>query len=133
MRGMTFALCVTLSSLTLPQYSLAANPGEDVQALLNHCNAPDGSAEALYCVGYVGGAGDAMVVGGLGRLSKAQAASEGVTARRAGPVSICSDRIITHGAMIQAFKNWAMTHPENWSDDAVIGVISALSGTWPCQ
>ncbi len=38
----------------------------------------------------------------------------------------------THGAMVQAFQNWAATHPQAWSQSKVNGVVTALRATWPC-
>jgi hypothetical protein len=39
----------------------------------------------------------------------------------------------SHGAMIQAFINWAEKNPQKWDMNKTAGVITALQETWPCK
>jgi hypothetical protein len=109
---------------------------ENVQALLNSCNAPDTSSEFAFCTGYITGMGDAMHTSGimLKSLYELKQLNENTaTAKVLTPLSICSSTDISHGAMVQAFKNWATRHPENWGMEIEIGVMAALCETWPCS
>jgi len=89
-----------------------------VQELYEECRATGvGSADAAIaaarnalCGGYIAGVGDTLVhTGGCPALIGA-----------------------SYGAMVQAFKNWAPAHPQDWSKQQVEGVIAALSTVWSC-
>lgn len=111
---------------------------ENVQALLNSCNAPDTSSDYAFCVGYVGGIGDIMRTSGIMLKSLyelKQLDKNTSTAKVLTVVSICSsvpETVITHDAMVQAFKNWANRHPKNWGMNIPFSVGDALRETWPC-
>jgi hypothetical protein len=47
------------------------------------------------------------------------------------PFACCGEA--SPGARVQAFVNWAKTHPENWSGSPVVAVVEALRETWPCH
>ena len=97
-----------------------------VQILLSLCDSPVGSAADMLCVGIVSGVADTMSFNGLALKSlPPQSAS---LIRR---LSICGNT--THGAEIQAFKNWAQAHPEQWTIRGSAGVILALAQIWPCS
>jgi hypothetical protein len=94
---------------------------DTVQELYMKCKATN-PAIGMYCVGYVGGVSDAMVmiaelpVGGGQREAFATCAKTG----------------LSRGAVVQAFVNWAEKHPEHWADQDFMGVTAALSEIWPC-
>jgi hypothetical protein len=123
MRQLVFGMLLALSILA-PGAARADN--FTVQDLLQMCNNPEGSPHATYCLGYVGGLGDAMA--GIG------GALSSLTQRDANflkGVSTCGATI--RAAEVQAFKNWAQAHPEDWTKLAVEGVTVALRETWPCH
>jgi len=39
----------------------------------------------------------------------------------------------SHGAMIQAFINWAEKNPQQWATGKTAGVMLALQESWPCR
>ncbi len=110
MRAIIFALGLALGLAAASPLSRAAT----VQELLRECT--EDKEEELHCIGYVAGIGEVM---------QHMGASIGF--------GICSTGPITHGAMQQAFENWAKKHPENWGDPAGEGVMLALRETWPCK
>jgi hypothetical protein len=131
--NMTVTLGLALAVTAAPLLSLADvskdNASPNVQKLLQECNALQGSGEPdamdysnfSYCIGYVGGIGDAML-------------ANGQIVHPLNPVvSICDEGLISRGAMVQAFRNWAQKHPERWSDNDSLGVMAALRETWPCK
>jgi hypothetical protein len=97
-----------------------------VQKLLDDCNAPLGSTSNMYCLGFFGGAGEIMAFSkfGVGYGSKPEGK------KFLQDLAICGDS--TYGAERHAFKNWAQAHPEQWTQPASIGVVVALTQTWPC-
>jgi hypothetical protein len=94
-----------------------------VQDLLGFCESPATSQSYNFCIGYVGGIGDLLVVN---RLLYKQGLSEMTGAE------ICGEPSPSHGAMMQAFRNWAHSHPERWADHEYFGVMLALMDSWPC-
>jgi len=100
---MTVTLGLALAVTAAPLLSLADvskdNASPNVQKLLQECNALQGSGEPdamdysnfSYCIGYVGGIGDAML-------------ANGQIVHPLNPVvSICDEGLISRGAMVQAF------------------------------
>ena len=48
-----------------------------------------------------------------------------------GAFSICDAP--PHGAMVQAFTDWAEKNPQEWKNPAILGVMTAPRETWPCE
>jgi Rap1a immunity proteins len=46
--------------------------------------------------------------------------------------SACPKSFVSNDAMVEAFSEWANQHLEKWRASARIGVIQAMSDTWPC-
>lgn len=109
--SMATVFCLSL----LPSVASAAD--NDVQSLYSACKMSDASQEFAVCVGFISGVGETLHYLGL--------------APDAQPFKICGAP--THGAMVQAFLNWAEKHPEAWSYNQIRGVILALGETWPCK
>jgi hypothetical protein len=76
-----------------------------------------------FCSGFIAGIGRTMFLTG-------QIDSPGAT--RTQFIVACSNVGVTTAALVQAFKNWAVKHPEHWGIQAESGVITALRETWPC-
>ena len=102
-------------------------------SLANGCSQPDahhagplGSAVDMLCIGIVSGVADTMSFNGLALKSLPLQSASLIR-----PFSICGNT--THGAEIQAFKNWAQAHPEQWTIRGSAGVILALAQLWPCS
>jgi hypothetical protein len=103
-----------------------AQEGATVQAFLDVCNSPAGSPLETYCLGYVAGLGEMLSVNGL--LLQSMTPHDANVLR---PISMCGSP--SQGAEVQAFKNWAVMHPEQWTKAAGVGVGLALRETWPCN
>lgn len=87
----------------------ADNNTVTVQDLYQECRATGAGAEAFklgLCTGYIAGVGDMYLAS-------------------------CR-RVISYGAMVQAFENWAPAHPQDWSKPQAEGVMAALSSVWSC-
>jgi Rap1a immunity proteins len=93
----------------------------DVQALYRLCKMPIETQEFAICVGFVSGVGETMGVlqFGIRKLPDF------------GAFSICDAP--PHGAMVQAFADWAEKNPQEWKNPAILGVMTALRETWPCD
>ena len=109
----------TVVALTLSRIALAAGK-QDVQALYYMCK-KTGTTEYWICAGFVGGVADLMGLFPVGPRDREPALKA---------FSMCASP--SHGAMVQAFINWAETHPEQWDQPQVNGVVQALRSQWPC-
>jgi hypothetical protein len=125
MRAPKFACWVsTILTLMVPDF---ANASDNVQKLLQECNADISSPDFFHCAGYVGGVADMMFYNGL-LITKYNANLNTLSHVAACP----GNPYPTYGADIQAFRNWAQKHPEKWAEQTSVGVISALREAWPC-
>ena len=112
----TFAV---IAALAFSVSAHADNQHLNVQSLYLACKDSNGPT-AMLCSGYVGGIGEMMHALGTQIPDDPKLRIFG----------ICGT--MSHGAMVQAFVNWADKHPERWADVGVLGVMSALIETWPC-
>jgi hypothetical protein len=113
--------------------ALAASGSTDnVQLLLDRCKNRDKPMEQSFCIGYINGVGDMMGINGMLHVDPTPAAK---LAEELIPFSMCSteQNLPSVGAQVQAFVNWATKHPEKWTSEPYVGVISALRETWPCR
>jgi len=101
----------------------AADPDHGgVQSLYSDCKTePSTSAQAVFCLGFVSGVGETMNFTGYFKQEHPDV----------GKFAICASP--SHGAMVQAFINWAEKHPEEWAKSRIYGVMLALRETWPCK
>lgn len=88
-----------------------------VQDMYQRCTGSD-AFDRTFCIGYVSGIGDYMLV--IGQARKDQ------------QLGLCASPSPSYGAMLQAFVVWAQHHTELWNKAPVIGVGYALRETWPC-
>ncbi|WP_366928994.1 Rap1a/Tai family immunity protein [Mesorhizobium sp.] len=105
----------------------SADDSRSVQTFLEACNAEDASPKAFYCVGTIHGIVDTLTMNGVINNRAQRKSPEFVR------FSICPPQGTTVGANVQAFKNWANAHPEQWSTPDLLGVLIALRETWPCR
>ena len=94
-----------------------------VQSLLNECTSNNNTIKGI-CVGYVSAVMDVMEIVGAAGISRKDDAMQ--------PFGMCNKEFVSHGAAIQAFTNWAESHPEQWNQRMDVGVMSALRELWPC-
>lgn len=99
----------------------------NVQGLLDQCNSEMTASEFLYCLGYVGGVSDVMILNGI--IAKNNPSIDPVLKRFA----TCPSSAVSRGASRQAFVNWAQKHPEQWTLGTTQGVVFALRDVWPCR
>ena len=85
------------------------------------CKKPIETKEFAVCIGFVSGVGETMGVLQFGIR----------TFPDFGAFSICDAP--PHGAMVQAFTDWAEKNPQEWKNPAILGVMTALRETWPCE
>jgi hypothetical protein len=120
-------LCVqkTLLAFAVVIISLTKANADDqnVQGLYNLCKATTDHGRYAVCVGYISGIGDIMQTNGVMHPGAAVDPAP-LDERLCGRPS--------YGAQVQAFMNWAEKHPQQWQAPRQLGVLSALSGTWPC-
>ena len=122
-----FAGIVLAGMMVSAGVAMADDSQMTIQKLFEACNSPPGSLGSSLCLGYVSGASDFMSLTGQARkLLSPQGASV------VKSLSLCGTSTVTHGAEVQAFKNWAQAHPEYWTMAAQIGVAAALHEKWGC-
>lgn len=104
-----------------------------VQYLRNLCK-DIASGTHFYCIGYITGVGQMMAMNALmGRFSSKDGPTAKNYFKRVGLCVANTDIVPSPGAMIQAFLNWSEMHPDHWGDNSEVGVVNALSATWPCR
>ena len=120
MKTVTLAICATtllcLNGATAADESKGQT--QTVRDLYEMCKKPYG-VDTAFCVGYIGGVHDMMM---MIRLSDDEKVKD---------LRLC-DPGSTRGAQVQVFVNWAEKHPEHWSKLMFAGVVAALSTTWRC-
>ena len=109
------------SGLALMAGSATAQRTNTVQELLRDCEAV-GTQRATYCLG---------LVSGIGWILRLNCDSREV-GWKPNPM-LSAGGAPTLGAAKQAFMNWARANPQEWSTDAVAGVVLALREAFPCQ
>jgi hypothetical protein len=117
------AIMMIAFALLTSRPSIAAKLGT-FEALYNSCVADltfEHSAGGAFCEGYVGGVSGIMILNGIEHIKNYQSMC---IPSSVGP----SDR-----ATVKAVTNFASSHPEDWSDPMIVGVILALRSTWPCH
>ena len=53
-------------------------------------------------------------------------------AGRPNVLKACVPEGTTTGQLVQAFKKWAKTNPKLWTEKAQLGMVAAITQTWPC-
>ncbi len=123
-RMTALVLSLTIGLSMTPRVSWAASDQLNVQEFLTFCNAAPGSSKRAYCAGYVTGVFELMAMNGLNRSHN----DELTTLVR----SICFTGT-EDTKIIDVFKNWAKAHNEKRNELAPVGIMEALSETWPCK
>jgi hypothetical protein len=98
----------------------AAPDPSSVQFLYQTCKDEMAANTPRFCLGYILGVGQLMVM----------------NAEFGDNFAICAvpkGGIPPARAMIQAFMTWAEKHPESWSQRTLMGVALALKESWPCS
>jgi hypothetical protein len=116
---------VVLLGVLLPLGYASAENMTTVQDLREACKSIGNNSDGIFCLGYIGGTADTMVLIGVGLTSD-------TTPLFRHSFGICQNSPSTYGADAQVFINWADRHPEKWTDHMQSGVITALAETWPC-
>jgi hypothetical protein len=116
---MRLALVATVIALMAPLISVSQeHPKLTVEALYGMCKEPRENLGGTFCEAYLGASVDQMVFDAV----------YGDRSFREG-FAICGN-VPSYAAAVQAFKNWAEKHPEEWRKPAVLGVIAALHDLW---
>jgi hypothetical protein len=85
----------------LPLCAKAEDKSITVEWLYSACQAPQGSGHQMYCMAYVRGIVDTLLV-------NSELLKDNKTLR--AEMALCGT--ISNAAAVQAFKNWAEKHPE---------------------
>jgi Rap1a immunity proteins len=121
------AAAVILSIIApVPTFAESEKTIWDVQELFKQCNYK-GSLDRIFCLEFVSSI--ARQVFTNGPALKPSKAPPDLT--RSIP-SACPKSFVSNDAMVEAFNGWANEHLEQWRTSARIGVMQAMSDTWPC-
>lgn len=116
-----FIVLATVAALS-PTRVAAEEDFKNTEHLLKWCKQPETSANHAFCVGFVSGIAEMMKLVAL--------TAHGHFRMNYG---MCvSDPDPGGNAEVQAFINWTEKNPKNWGMLNEVGVILALSETWPC-
>jgi hypothetical protein len=97
----------------------------DVQTLLQERNAGISSLDFALCLGRIGGVSDMAGINGF-MFSRRKDLPDDFW-----KFAICfTKQNASYGARVQAFRNWAQKHPEEWGDADCAGVVIALREVW---
>lgn len=96
-----------------------------VQEVLDDCKSDEHPSPASlgygFCLGVAAGVSQVMVFN-CALLKEAGG----------GDSSLASGQPPSVGAAVQAFINWAESHPESWGTDGIVGMMLAQKQTFPC-
>jgi hypothetical protein len=119
--AMLIGAAVVLSTIA-PVPTFAFEKTEyDVQELYKQCTYK-GSLDKIFCLEFVS-------------FVARQVFKNGLALKDINDLSFpsaCPKSIVSNDAMVEAFNEWANEHIEKWSVSARIGVMQAMSDTWPC-
>jgi hypothetical protein len=122
---------VVLSTFApVPTFADFDNTEWDVQELYKQCNYKEGSLDRIFCLEFVSGVARKVFTNGLTLKDIKADAPHLMTI---SIPSACPKSIVSNDAMVQAFNEWANQHLEKWRASARIGVMQAMSDTWPCS
>jgi hypothetical protein len=128
MKGRLLLGAAALLGITAAPVSVnAEDPAQKpptVQQLYEDCK---DQTKQLLCVGVVSG------VSGMMRLAASIANRAETAGDRQLILGLAACGVWTDGTAVQAFKNWAESHPAHRSIEAGFGVMIAMSETWPCN
>lgn len=94
-----------------------------VSDMLSHCEESlSGEQHAIhgYCMGNIMGIGAMMTINCVQSI-------DGL------PRHLKMSSLPATNAGVQAFVNWARNNPAQWGDLFIVGIMRALSETWPCE
>ena len=127
LHAMLIGAVVVLSTIA-PVPTFAFEKTEyDVQELYKRCTYK-GSLDKIFCLEFVSFVARQVFKNGLA-LKDIKDSPDLMTM---SVPSACPKSIVSNDAMVQAFNDWANQHLEKWKASARIGVMLAMSDTWPC-
>ena len=118
---------VVIASMTVTLLNLPTTAAEmdTVQKLLLECKQSEPSTDKVFCIGFIGGISDMMII-------NSQLLSH--DGEKSVEFAMCEGNEHTaYGAKVQAFINWADSHPQRWGEHQALGVAEALRLAWPCK
>lgn len=113
LRSGVIAAVVAGTMLTPAAQAGTNTSGYDLYA---NCTSASSHAENLICIGYLGGAGEALIIAGESH----------------GTPEICGYGFLTPGHTELIFKRWAELNPNKLHLPRAITVIAALKAAYPC-
>ena len=120
---------VVLSTIApVPTFADSDNAEWNVQELYKQCNYKEGSLDKVFCLEFVSGVARKVFTNGV-TLKDIEVAPHIMTM---SIPSACPTSIVSNDAVVAAFNEWANQHLEKWRASARVGVIQAMSDTWPC-
>jgi hypothetical protein len=101
----------------------------DVHELYKQCTYKEGSLDKIFCLEFVSAVGRKIFTNGLPLKDISADTPSSMTL---SILSACPKSLVSNDAMVQAFNKWANQHLEKWKTSARVGVMQAMSDTWPC-
>src|SRR5579872_415235 len=98
--------------------STSAFAVEDVQSLMQLCSPQAPFDMRVACAWYLTGIVEMMSVNAASGLPT---------------LGACRINDVSSAATVQAFLNWAYSHPEQWSVPRSNGALKAIRAAWPCE
>jgi hypothetical protein len=112
-----------------PSSAESDNTEWDVQELYKQCTYKEGSLDKIFCLEFVSAVGRKIFTNGLPLKDIRADAPSSMTL---SILYACPKPNVTNDAMVQAFNEWANQRIEKWKTSARVGVMQAMSDTWPC-
>jgi hypothetical protein len=125
---MLMGAIVILSTIApVPTFAEFEKTNFEVQELFKQCNYK-GSLDKIFCLEFVSSIAHQVFTNGLA-LKHSKVPPDLTTM---SIPSACPESFVSNDAMVEAFNEWANEHLEKWRTSARIGVMQAMSDTWPC-
>lgn len=100
-------LGIFIAALTLPSVIQADTTGNEVYG---DCLEQHGTAHSWFCLGYIGGVGDTLVMSKM----------------------ICTPSGVTYGQLVDIAQKYFQEHPETRNQAAVDLIFDAFRHSFPC-
>jgi len=120
-----------LLAVSLSPVAFSAVTPDDGNKLLDSCKdyprasqltAEVDRVKVMYCVGYVGGFTDGLIV------------SKGLMKDKSGPPNVCApEQGVQHGQAVLVVLKWLNEHPNLLHQDAPLLITLALEEGFPCK
>jgi len=128
LHAMLIGAAVVLSAIApVPTFAEFEETEWDVHELYKQCTYK-GSLDKVFCLEFVSSVARKVFTNALARKD----IKHPPNLITMSIPSACPKSIVSNDAMVEAFNDWANQHLEKWTESARIGIMQAMSDTWPC-